>query len=63
MPHRKPRSEQSRPGGRFTDANGKLPLFDDPHGRGPRRWKQTFGIEPVKGPDENGFIAREVRRS
>jgi hypothetical protein len=49
--------------GSFADShNGLLPLFDDPDGRGQRRWPEVFGIERREkkvGP----FNALEARRS
>jgi hypothetical protein len=52
--------------GSFANAhNGLLPLFDDPDGRGGRRWREVFGYErrPEKPKGGKSFIAREAPKS
>lgn len=60
--------EEDRAGrGRFTDVTDSLlPLFSDPDMRGGRRWRETFGFEPVQPrpePREGAFIVYVRRQS
>jgi hypothetical protein len=41
-----------------------LPLFNDPDGRGSRRWREMFGLErPLPRRHRGAFIVREALRS
>lgn len=56
---------RGRKKGSFADSHDELlPLFFNPDGRGERRWREVFGLEPGKIEEKpRPFNVLEVRRS